>query len=404
MKISLLGVSILAVMLASIAGGEVIYTNDFGTEAQLNSFAWVGDYGIGTAGLRLYGPGTGVMDLDGDGLYQMAVQNSTDGWGGSTGTLSVYAPLYSKITITGVSAYLAGHPSPSHGSSATLAMSGNGVDYQSITDDRTNVIKQYTIVPSPTDPNFIATDKVWLGLTLASPNPGTPEWYWGRAAAVQLEGTIIPGGIGDHVTIFSNDLGTDEQAAEWLISGFIERQDLPGFDTNADGASGRFFRYQAGNCWAMLKVEAPFGLAFAYPVAECTGYRSSSQGTGSTIAMSLNGKDWVSSSVGPGNGVVDLVADSAGQAGWAVVEEFWLQVRLDGLNNVAVWYQPWARSIMSHADLVAAPAHYCGEAGTVYPDGDITGTSGVRDCYVNLIDLAQLAAQWLEENDPYTAP
>ena len=141
MKISLLGALVLAVMMASFADAEVLYTNDFGTEGQLNSFTWVLDFGQGPAGLHLYGPGTGVMDLDGDGLYEMVVQDSLDGgWGGSTGTLTVYAPLYSKITITGVSAYLAGHPS--HGSSATLAMSGNGVDYLSVMDDRTNIVKQ----------------------------------------------------------------------------------------------------------------------------------------------------------------------------------------------------------------------------------------------------------------------
>ena len=101
MKISLLGVLIVIAMMVNITGAEVLYTNDFGTEAQLDAVNWVTNYGAGPAGITRYGTGTGVMDLDGDGLYEMVVQSTDDvGWGGSIGTVVVYAPLFSTMTIT----------------------------------------------------------------------------------------------------------------------------------------------------------------------------------------------------------------------------------------------------------------------------------------------------------------
>jgi hypothetical protein len=42
----------------------------------------------------------------------------------------------------------------------------------------------------------------------------------------------------------------------------------------------------------------------------------------------------------------------------------------------------------------------CGDIGTIYLAGDITGPDGVLDCYVDLYDLALLSEQWLRCNDP----
>jgi len=42
----------------------------------------------------------------------------------------------------------------------------------------------------------------------------------------------------------------------------------------------------------------------------------------------------------------------------------------------------------------------CGAAGTVYLYGDISGSSGAPDCYVNLLDLTALADTWLRCTDP----
>ena len=42
----------------------------------------------------------------------------------------------------------------------------------------------------------------------------------------------------------------------------------------------------------------------------------------------------------------------------------------------------------------------CGVAGTQYLAGDITGAVGVPDCYVDMIDFALLAAQWMQCSDP----
>ncbi|MBN1437760.1 MAG: hypothetical protein JW936_11865 [Sedimentisphaerales bacterium] len=47
--------------------------------------------------------------------------------------------------------------------------------------------------------------------------------------------------------------------------------------------------------------------------------------------------------------------------------------------------------------LAAFPSE-CGDRGTVYFPGDISGPIGAPDCYVDMYDLAVLAQQWLEAN------
>jgi hypothetical protein len=48
---------------------------------------------------------------------------------------------------------------------------------------------------------------------------------------------------------------------------------------------------------------------------------------------------------------------------------------------------------------VEAPEH-CGDLGTQYLVGDLSGPSNVPDCYVNLIDFSVIALQWLTCTDP----
>jgi len=43
---------------------------------------------------------------------------------------------------------------------------------------------------------------------------------------------------------------------------------------------------------------------------------------------------------------------------------------------------------------------YCGDVGTQYPVGDLTGLNGIKDCQVNFLDFAFLAKQWLDCTDP----
>ena len=47
--------------------------------------------------------------------------------------------------------------------------------------------------------------------------------------------------------------------------------------------------------------------------------------------------------------------------------------------------------------------HYCGDEGTVYHEGDISGPDGQPDCLINLYDLSFLAARWLDCADPHEA-
>jgi hypothetical protein len=43
---------------------------------------------------------------------------------------------------------------------------------------------------------------------------------------------------------------------------------------------------------------------------------------------------------------------------------------------------------------------YCGDDDTVYPEGDITGSNNVADCYVDELDLSLIAQEWLSCTDP----
>ena len=49
---------------------------------------------------------------------------------------------------------------------------------------------------------------------------------------------------------------------------------------------------------------------------------------------------------------------------------------------------------------VVSPEPLCGDLEHQYPTGDVSGPTGTPDCYVDLYDLAALAAHWLTCSDP----
>lgn len=55
---------------------------------------------------------------------------------------------------------------------------------------------------------------------------------------------------------------------------------------------------------------------------------------------------------------------------------------------------------VAHQYAVHGPPQYCGDYGTVYLDGDISGEYGVPDCRVDFYDFAQMAASWVQCSDP----
>ncbi len=57
--------------------------------------------------------------------------------------------------------------------------------------------------------------------------------------------------------------------------------------------------------------------------------------------------------------------------------------------------------VVSVQVVIADNEHWCGEPGTVYRAADISGPDDEPDCYVNLFDLAAVAASWLTCTDPY---
>jgi len=60
----------------------------------------------------------------------------------------------------------------------------------------------------------------------------------------------------------------------------------------------------------------------------------------------------------------------------------------------------WNQALQVDNFTVEAPGRYCGDPATVYHDADITGPMGIRDCYVDRYDLAELAGNWLDCTDP----
>lgn len=52
-------------------------------------------------------------------------------------------------------------------------------------------------------------------------------------------------------------------------------------------------------------------------------------------------------------------------------------------------------------DFILTKKPACGDEGTEYLDGDITGPIGIPDCYVDEFDLEAIASQWLQCTDPF---
>lgn len=73
------------------------------------------------------------------------------------------------------------------------------------------------------------------------------------------------------------------------------------------------------------------------------------------------------------------------------------QVKLVNGNGTLNWF---VDDVVVSKTIVTAGPQFCGDEGTVYPEGDITGANNTPDCYVDLLDLAMVACKWLSCSDP----
>ena len=390
----------LSVMSRGISA-EVIYSNDFGTQEQFDSMVWENVTGGSLAVIRegtMSGPNP-PGDLDGDGLYESLAEATS--YGRSRGSVHLYAPLYHTMSSIVVSGY--GKGTSAQGSGAKWMLSADGTDWDttalSVTTDDSNSWKQYSVAGG-SDPNFVSVSDFWAATQIWSVSGTSNASYWGRTAAMQVEADINPGLPGQRVPVLLNDLGTDEQRGQWLVSGPFEFDPAIGADTNADGLAAGIVVYAPSTAVAMIKITAPAGQAFRNPIATGQGHSPYANSYGQ-LRLSLDGTNWDAESPIPTpGGWSELIADATGLAQYQAVESFWLQIHMASQNIASDGRFPQVHSVIVTAEMVAGTLPYCGQEGTEYMEADISGPEGVPDCYVDMHDVVFMATQWLDCTEP----
>ncbi|MBN1436492.1 MAG: hypothetical protein JW936_05420 [Sedimentisphaerales bacterium] len=398
--ITLMTVLSVLVFLGGAVSAEVLYSNDFGTTQQFNAFEWESVSGDGTAALVRDGALSGPNppgDLDSDGLYESVTEDTSDGI--ARGAIHVFAPFFHTMNNISVSGYGLGDAS-TWLTGVDWKLSYDGEDWtHEVGTDGSGVWKQYTVVGTG-DPNYVNATDVWACFELYS-EAGSGSYsssLAGRTGAFQVEADTALGQPGQRVYIYYNDLGTAEQRAELMISGTVGYDDGDGIDFDGDGFAATMRTDWPGIVTATIEIEAPDGYAFKDPIATGTGFGGDYHYNSYTqVRLSVDGYHWdVDSTYPPDPATYPMEADATGLANYQAVESVWVQFYM--YSWYAPRYMPKARNLMVTAELVAGSAAECGDNG--YLAGDIAGAGGVPDCYVNLLDIAQVASEWLECTDP----
>ena len=173
---------------------ETVYVNDFGTQTQFDGLDW---YVVtGTPNLVRQGAGTGVMDLDGDGLYEAVKADTT--WGASRGVKHIYAPLFKTMGNFTLSGYGSGNwAAQASGARWLLSDDGTNYDYSVSTDN--NYSMHYKSISSDTDPEYNNTIETWAATEVHSRSGSVPEDERGQTAAFKFEADISDAKVGDRV-------------------------------------------------------------------------------------------------------------------------------------------------------------------------------------------------------------
>jgi hypothetical protein len=79
------------------------------------------------------------------------------------------------------------------------------------------------------------------------------------------------------------------------------------------------------------------------------------------------------------------------------------RIKLDNTNTPPRSENSGLGWFIDDVEIRASTSPACGDASTVYLEGDITGAGGNRDCQVDMIDLTLMNNEWLDCTDPATA-
>jgi len=397
--------TVLAVVLG--AGGAtqadendvVLYTNDFGTQEQFDGVSW--QTLAGGPSLVLDSGNTYGGDMDGDGLFNSVRQDV--GFGRSRGVIKLSAPIFkqmSNIRFTG-----AGWGTTSFNTGGGVELSYNNSEWQ-YSDLHSNAgspnWRLCEVAPGVYDPNYNRVATTYLGAHVWSVSGTYSLGNSGRVGYLKVIADVNDPGPGDRIAVYANDFGTQAQEDQWYIAGHMTK--VLGYDLDLDGVGYRFD--ETSPCTSILytKITPPAGWAFKGPIATGWGSGASkTHGSHARYEFSRDGHNWDISSTWPHEdgvwGGYSITLDASSDPCYDQVEELWIRLYMYAWHGT---HLPKVGPPTVTAELVAAPAHTCAGDG-VYLAADLTGPEGVRDCYVNLLDVAFMSAQWLDCTDPTDA-
>jgi len=174
---------------ATSAGAELLYFNDFGTQAQRDDMTITGSMGFTQSGWGdYYDPG-----LDGDGLWAIA---HTVGWNWNQGNYTtlvkqVMAPAGKVISAPTFAARLGGYPD-NWNTSASVAISRDGLTWEHEVElDVQNWWGIFYTSSGVGDANYQNLTSVWIKLTLMDWGGNNPQGgSRGAGGALMVNGTL----------------------------------------------------------------------------------------------------------------------------------------------------------------------------------------------------------------------
>ena len=289
----IMGGLISLLLLGTSLHAEVLYTNDFGTSAQLAQLSWSG-VGGGTSYVKTTTSGLPPVpgDLDGDGLYKRVYlgiyANEENPVVSATGTFYVYAPAFSTLTNITLSGY--GQADwTTGGTRVTWALADGAYTVQ---DDGSNVWKQYTV----TSPPEFSSSTVAVQVTLETTATSLMSSKLAFMGAITVEADIVSV-AGGRVDIYRTDFGTEDQQRSWLVQGahaFSTGIGLPVGDVDGDGQASALFYIWDDNPihTAVTRFDAPPGKAFGNPQVTSVGFGHYGVDSWSQLLISADGVDW----------------------------------------------------------------------------------------------------------------
>ena len=313
-------------MLAGTVGADVLYQNDFGTQAQIDGFYSQVDSGgrvpmpstdmingtIPYPDPKIEFPGGTAADRDGDGLYQ-GVGTSTS-YSDVRAYKNVYAPAFMVLSNPQLSAYTRARAN--RGATTTWDLSANfngdprknvggkGVwtdsPYKNTYNGGENWVPISTL-PTGVDLDYTRVTKVGISSVLYRNHTDSYPVRAASGADVTLTADLDYGQVGETVLLTNGcDWGTQADRDLWAISG-----DTGNLAFGTDGTDGRHLKWDRNNddlayrlevtggaVTAVLQIDAPAGMGFTNPMV--TGIARGRAGSAAyvNVSLSLDGSNW----------------------------------------------------------------------------------------------------------------